>query len=191
VVYVGSVSGVCLVEEMARFFLALRRLKPDAFLQVLTQEGAADASGLLARTGLPAGAFAVGSCTPADVPGVLRRARLGLSFRQPTFAQIAACPTKIPEYLAAGVPVVSNEGIGDIDALLLGAHVGVVVRRFDEAAFAEAARDAVRLSEEPGIRVRCMAAASEHFDLDRVGGARYRAVYEGLFGRGERRGVPA
>ena len=33
-------------------------------------------------------------------------------------AKIASCPTKLPEYLACGIPVVANVPIGDVQAIL-------------------------------------------------------------------------
>jgi glycosyltransferase involved in cell wall biosynthesis len=180
IVYVGSVTGLYLLEEMARFFLAFRTLEPDAVLRILTCGDAVAAGLSLDRLGVPAESRWIGSVPPSDIPAQLRRARLGLSFRRPTFAQVAACPTKIPEYLAAGLPVVSNEGIGDVDHLLTDLGVGVVVRRFDPQEYADAALRARSLAQEPGISDRCTAAAREHFDLERIGGARYRALYRGL-----------
>ena len=122
--------------------------------------------------------------TAAEVPQYLRRARLGLSFRKPTFSQIAASPTKIPEYLAAGLPVVSNAGIGDTDELVEGGRVGVLVREFTREAYARAAEAALRLAAEPGVGRRCAEVARANFDLESVGGRRYAEVYRRLAGQG-------
>jgi glycosyltransferase involved in cell wall biosynthesis len=177
VVYAGAATGLYLLEEMARFFLAVRELRPHAFFRVLTRSNAGHVSEVLKRVGLSGEEFRVGPVEPSEVPAYLKRARLGLSFRKPTFSQIAASPTKIPEYLAAGLPAVSNAGIGDTDELLERERVGVVVRGFTREEFAEAAARAVSLAEDASARVRCMEAARQHFDLATVGGARYLSVY--------------
>lgn len=177
VVYAGAATGLYLLEEMARFFLAVRELRPRAFFRVLTRSDAGRVSEVLRRAGLSGEEFWVGAVEPSEVPVYLKRARLGLSFRKPTFSQIAASPTKIPEYLAAGLPAVSNAGIGDTDELLERERVGVVVRGFAREEFAEAAARAVSLAEDAGARARCTEAARRHFDLVTVGGARYLSVY--------------
>jgi glycosyltransferase involved in cell wall biosynthesis len=121
------------------------------------------------------------SGVPADeVPALLRRSRLGISFRKPTFSQIAASPTKISEYLAAGLPVVSNQGIGDTDDLLESERVGLIVGDFDGANLILAAEKALSLAGETDIAARCRAAAKTHFDLGSVGGARYLNLYRRL-----------
>jgi glycosyltransferase involved in cell wall biosynthesis len=140
------------------------------------------ASAILRRAGLNDGDFQVSGVPAAEVPALLRRARLGISFRKPTFSQIAASPTKISEYLAGGLATVSNQGIGDTDELLEGERIGIVVRGFDRDTLARAAEQALALAGESGIAARCRAAAKMHFDLGSVGGARYLNVYRRLGG---------
>ena len=178
VVYAGAATGLYLLKEMGEFFLAVRRQRPDALLRILTKSPPDEAADTLRRAGLDSSDFWVGSAAPDEVPSYLRRARLGLSFRKPTFSQIAASPTKIPEYLAAGLPIVSNSGVGDVDELLGRERVGVVVKSFDRASYDEAARLALALADDPEIRTRCVEVAHRLFDLSTVGGVRYRRVYE-------------
>jgi glycosyltransferase involved in cell wall biosynthesis len=180
VVYAGSVTGLYMLEEMGQFFLKLRAARPDAFFRVLTVSPRPEAEARLKRVGLSEESFSVGSVPPSEVPEYLRRARLGLSFRKPTFSQMAASPTKIPEYLAAGLPVVCNSGIGDVDEILETENVGVLVKTFDDDSYAEAAARALELAGDPEVRARCGSVARRHFDLVNVGGAGYRNVYRRL-----------
>jgi glycosyltransferase involved in cell wall biosynthesis len=189
VVYAGSVTGLYMLEEMGRFFLELQRQQPGARLRIMTKSSAADAAATLRRVGLDDQDFQIGAVSPADVPAYLRRARLGLSFRKPTFSQIAASPTKVPEYLAAGLPVVCNSGIGDTDDLLMTEKVGVVIETFDREAYREAARRALAISLDPEIRARCTNAARRHFDLVKVGAAGYGNVYRRIEESGKQKAV--
>lgn len=178
-IYAGSVSGLYLLPEMGAFFVALKELASGgAFFRVLTTGNQADCEAQLLRAGLSAGDFAIQSVVPSEVPGYLMRASIGISFRKPTFAQIGASPTKIPEFLAAGIPVVCNSGIGDSDGLIAAKDVGVVVTSFDPAAYRVAARTILALASDPSTRERCIRAAKETFDLAEVGGPRYLQVYE-------------
>jgi glycosyltransferase involved in cell wall biosynthesis len=180
VVYAGSVTGLYLLEEMAAFFLTLRAHEPRAFLRILTTSSADEASARLRRAGLAPDDFWVGGVKAKEVPAYLRRASLGLSFRKSTFSQLAASPTKIPEYLAAGLPVVSNAGIGDVDTLLESERVGVVVHSFTAAEFERAAKRALQLAAEDGVRPRCMEVARRNFDVKTIGANGYANVYRRL-----------
>ena len=179
-VYAGAVSGLYLLDEMARFFLAVRELRGDAFLRILTPGDAPATARRLEALGVASSLFAIHSVRPEEVPDYLRAARAGLSFRKPTFSQIAASPTKIPEYLAAGIPVVCSGGVGDTDRLVTDEGVGVVLPGFAAAAHSAAAAQLLALCAEPDLHNRCLRAAETHFDLARVGGPRYRRVYEQL-----------
>ncbi len=180
VIYAGSLVGLYLVEEIGRFFKALKERQPNAFLRLLSVSPPEQGANLLRQAGLNADDFWIGAVAAAEVPSYLRRASLGISFRKPTFAQIAASPTKIPEYLAAGLPVVSNAGIGDMDNLLEREGVGVIVREFNAAEFARAAEVALVLAEDPSVRTHCAAVARLPFDLQSVGGRGYTNVYSRL-----------
>jgi glycosyltransferase involved in cell wall biosynthesis len=180
VVYAGSLVGLYLVEEMGRFFKAIKTLQPNAFLRILTISPPEQGTDALRRAGLDDSDFEILAVKPEEVPIHLHRARLGVSFRKSTFAQIAASPTKIPEYLAAGLPVICNSGIGDMDELVEREEVGVVLRSFDEAAYQTAAVKAIDLANDPSMPERAQKVARKYFDLASVGGRSYVDVYRRL-----------
>lgn len=180
VVYAGSLIGLYLVEEMGRFFKAIKSLQHDAFLRILSVSSPEQGVNALRRAGLDDRDFEILAVPPEQVPLHLSAARLGISFRKSTFAQIAASPTKIPEYLAAGLPVICNSGIGDMDELVEREGVGVVLRTFDDGAYEDAAVKALALTREASIEERAQNVARQHFDLITVGGRSYVDVYRRL-----------
>lgn len=179
-VYAGSVTGLYMLEEMAHFFLELKNKQPDAFFRVLTVSPAQAAASVLKKAGLTDSDFYVGAADPKEVPGYLSRARIGISFRKPTISQIAASPTKISEYLAAGLPVVSNAGTGDIDELFETERVGVTLNSFDRDSYQRAVERILELAAAENIRARCRDTSVRNFDLVNVGGTRYYQVYKKL-----------
>jgi glycosyltransferase involved in cell wall biosynthesis len=179
VVYAGSVTGLYLLEEMGRFFLEIQKLRPDAFFRVLTHSSKESTERVLRSLGLKSEDFDISSVPPSDVPHWLRRARLGLSFRKPTFSQIAASPTKIAEYLASGLPVVCNDGVGDAEFIDQN-RVGITMSALDSKTFSEAAARVMSLLDDPQLRERCLQTARSNYDLDEVGRTRYLRVYRRL-----------
>lgn len=177
VIYAGSVTGLYLLEEMAAFFICLRRHEPRAFLRILTMSPLQETTERLRRAGLAPENFWVGGVNAREVPRYLWRARLGLSFRKSTFSQLAASPTKIAEYLAAGLPVVSNAGIGDVDDLLESEGVGVVVRDFTAKEFERTVERALQLAADSQMRTRYIEVARRHFDIKTIGANGYANVY--------------
>lgn len=179
-IYAGTITGLYLLREMGEFFLELKKRKPDAFFRILTASPAEAVRGIFDELGIDAGDYAAAKVAPALVPEYLKRAHLGISFRKPTFSQIAASPTKIPEYLACGLPVVSNSGIGDTDAFIETENVGAVLDNFTEKDFREALEKIDALFEQENPALHCLETARRFFDLSRIGGERYRLVYQRL-----------
>jgi glycosyltransferase involved in cell wall biosynthesis len=177
VIYAGTATGLHLMTEVVQFFRQLLLRRPDAFLRILTTSPATPLTGLLESSEVPRESFSISSASPDEIPSFLQRAHIGISFRKPSFAQIAASPAKIPEYLAAGLPVVTNPGIGDQDEILAKENAGVVVESFSDSAFEQTVERVLGLLREPDIRDRCHDVARKYFDLERIGGARYLEVY--------------
>jgi glycosyltransferase involved in cell wall biosynthesis len=176
-VYAGSTSGLYQLEEMVRFFAILRETKPEFSFHVLTNGARSRVTQAFDHAGVPQSSFCVTSVAASEVPAHLSQCHVGISFRRPTASQIAASPTKIGEYLAAGIPVVSNRGIGDVDRILAENRAGVLVDDYSHEGLAAARASLATLLQEPGLRARCQDVARRHFGLAEVGAVRYRRVY--------------
>jgi glycosyltransferase involved in cell wall biosynthesis len=172
--------------EMARFFAVARAQDARLFLEVLTPSPADALRKALASAGVPADAFAVRRVPPAEVPAVLAAADAGLSFIKPCFSKRSSSPTKVGEYLAAGLPVVSTAGIGDCDRMLADGR-GVLLPTLDDAGYERAARELVARIDDPETAKRCRAFAESELSLERSGAPRYAAVYDRLLGPPGRR----
>ena len=181
-VYAGALGGWYMSAEMAEFFAAAVQQDPSSMALVLTQSDPELIAGPLRERGLSEGHVRITRVSPADVPRYLRASDLALSFIKPCYSKISSSPTKIAEYLASGLPVVSTAGIGDVDEVLDGDRVGVLVREFNASAYAGALDEVERLRREPGVADRCRASAAERFDLETVGGPRYRRLYQRMIG---------
>jgi glycosyltransferase involved in cell wall biosynthesis len=182
IAYVGALGGWYMTDEIARFFAAAHREDPSVYALILTQSDPALITSKLGALGIGEGDFFIGRARPEDVPRYLRVADVALSFVRPGYSKLSSSPTKIAEYLAAGVPVVASAGVGDVDELIETDRVGVVVREFTDEEFGDALRQIEAMRREGGLEERCRASAERRFDITRVGGAKYRRLYERLLG---------
>jgi len=179
-VYVGALGGWYLTGEMAEFLAFLTRKRENDRALILTQSPSVVLSDALDRADCPRTKYDIRKAKPDEVPGYLRSADIGISFIKPCYSKLSSSPTKVGEYLAAGLPVLSNSGIGDLDELIAGEGVGVIIRGFDEADYEEALAGMDRLLADPRIRDRCIGTARRYFDLETVGGERYSRLYRRL-----------
>lgn len=183
VVYVGSFGGWYMAEETARFMALAYKQDPRTFALVLTQTPPEQIETRLRELGVPEDSFRVERVAPADVPKYLKASDVAVSFIRACYSKLSSSPTKIAEYLAAGLPVVCNAGVGDVDEVIEGDRVGVVLRDFDDESFARALAEVEALRAVGDLRGRARASAERRFDIERVGGAKYRRLYARLGAR--------
>jgi glycosyltransferase involved in cell wall biosynthesis len=177
IAYVGSFGGWYLTDEMFAFFDTARSLDSGTFLMILTQRDADAVRKRLLSNGFGPEDVFVASIPPDAVPEYLSAADMAISFIRSCYSKQASSPTKIAEYLACGLPIISNTGIGDLDQQITDDKVGVLIDRFDPEAYADAIQ---RLRALGDTGDRCRDAAKRRFDLETVGGARYRRLYKNL-----------
>jgi glycosyltransferase involved in cell wall biosynthesis len=179
-VYVGSFGGWYMTEEMTKFMAQAHQQDPATYSMILTQSPPEEVIEKLRGLGLDDKNFFVGKVQPEDVPRYLRAADVAISFIKPCYSKLSSSPTKIAEYLASGLPVICNTGVGDLDELIETDRVGVVLSAFDREAYDRALREVEALREDQGLAERCRASALRRYSLNDVGGERYRRLYRRL-----------
>lgn len=98
-----------------------------------------------------------------EVFNQLTSANFGLLLRENNIVNNVSSPLKFAEYLAAGMPVVVSEGVGDTEETIKRYKVGVVIKNndYDSAIF-----QLKKLLNEPDIYIRCRKVAEKEFNLD-------------------------
>ncbi len=178
IVYVGSFGGWYLSDEMFDLFTAARKADPNVFVMILTQRQTELATKRMLGLGFSDDDFLVRTVSPLEIPEYLNAADSAVSFIKNCYSKQASSPTKNAEYLAAGLPIIANAGVGDVDGLIVGDRVGVLIDKFDEETYLSAINELTDLGD---IADHCRETAKLRFDLETVGGVRYRRLYNRLF----------
>lgn len=179
VAYVGSFGGWYMTDEMTDFFETARDFRPDTFILILTQREKEKVADALRQRRFADTDFLVASVRPDEIADYLTAGDVAVSFIKACYSKQSSSPTKIAEYLACGLPVIANSGVGDLDALIAG-NTGVLVRDFSRESFRRAL---AQVSKFGSLNGQCRTAAAEGFDLESVGGGRYRKLYGALLSK--------
>lgn len=154
-VHIGSLEGWYALDAMSSFFSLVQEQIPDVDPRL----------------------YRIQSLPHEEVPGALRNARASLCLVKPVSSARAACPTKVGESLACGVPIVITAGVGDCDTLIERERVGVVVRTLSHDSYRVAVSQLRQLLQEgEELRRRCRRVAERYFDLEQ-GVEKYLALY--------------
>lgn len=180
-VYSGTIGGWYLADQMADFFVALLKQKPDSHFLWLSRGSRELIERLMLARGVAPDRFSIRAVAPAEVPSYLCAADAGIAFYKPTLSRLATSPVKVAEYLACGLPVVINAGVGDSDSLISTQQAGAVVKDFDQDGYEEALTTLAGFA--PGqTQARSRHVAEQFFDVRRIGFERYARLYEQVLG---------
>ena len=177
--YSGSLGTYYCDEELATLFAAVRRRRP-AQLVVFTRANTDKLRTALARAGVAPEDVWVGAIPPSEMPAVLNGADAAASLIRPWFSKMASSPTKMAECLGVGLPVVANPGVGDMDALIARSPALVDAGALALADLDRAAATLLERAGQPGLADEARRLATAEFDLEEVGVARYRRLYQRL-----------
>jgi glycosyltransferase involved in cell wall biosynthesis len=176
IVYIGAFGGWYMTQETADFFAAARVADPNVFVMILTQSSPVMIEPKLRSAGFSDVDFHIAKVLPAEMARYLSAADIAVSFIKPCYSKQASSPTKNAEYLACGLPIIANAGVGDVDELIEGNGVGALVADFSRESYLKAISDVTELR----VTHRCRDTAVGEFDLESVGGQRYRRLYAQL-----------
>jgi len=128
IVYAGSLAVWQCGKEMLGLYSKLYERNPRLFFLLLTPGHEHEtAHAEIKRLGIPPSAYMVAEIAHDQIPLALRQANLGLLLRRHETVNRVASPTKFAEYLAAGVPVLMTDNIGDYSAECETKRLGLVV----------------------------------------------------------------
>ena len=181
-IYVGKIGGRYLVENAFEFFKIASRTIENLKLLIVSGEGASRFDEIAQRTNVAREQYFVKSAESAEVAEWLSAADGGLAVIKGAPSERGASPIKIAEYLAAGLPVVITEGVGDCSQLIREKNVGAILNSLDSNGYAETA-DALRdLFDETAndVSTRARQTAEDQFSLEKIGVAHYRQIYQRL-----------
>jgi len=174
--YLGSLGSWYMGNEMLDFFGVYRSRHPDARFLFVTPDSPESIRAAAAARGIDRDHVIIRAASREEVPQYMSAADLGIFFIEPVFSKTASSPTKMGEMLALGLPLVTNAGVGDVEALVNDLGCGVAIHEFNDASYA-AALD--RLATLPGSALQRRERALACFDV-KLGIDRYDSIYRQL-----------
>jgi glycosyltransferase involved in cell wall biosynthesis len=111
--YCGGLDAWQCIEETLHLARALREAEARVFFLLLTRNDTAPWRAMLECVGQQGRDWVVLALAYGDVPRYLAAADLGVLIRAEDPVNAVASPTKLGEYLAAGVPLVTTPYAGD------------------------------------------------------------------------------
>lgn len=173
--YLGSVGRMYMLDRYFRFFELAASRKKNVHALLITQD--TDILKRLMIDCLPAALHSrvhIISSSRRDLPKIIPAMDVLVSFILPSYARMAASPTKLAECFATGIPAVCNAGVGDVAETIVQLGAGVIVDPASDADLGMAADRLIEISAMGGSRLRDKARVLLGLEL---ASERYLSVY--------------
>ena len=166
IVYIGVYTQTHMPNLMAKFALSLYKMYPNVIWHNYVYEGVNRINDLFSSRGFPQSRLICRSLKPEEVAETLRQCDFGVAF----FDSILlwdACPIKVGEYLAAGLPVIVNKGIMLLENIITEHRCGVILEGESEHSLEKCSLAVIEIYRDGYLATkgRCREAAYKYFSL--------------------------
>lgn len=172
-------SGWFRLDWLASFLSAAAERDRQAIFEFTTKDDPAQVRAAIDPDGQLGGRLRIAPSAPEHVQRVLQGQTASVMFFTDGLSKLGSSPTRMAEILGCGLPVVANDGVGDVARIIRDYRVGVLAQGADPQAMATAWSELLALLEDPDLASRCRKAAEEVFSLE-AGTACYARLYHQL-----------
>ncbi len=185
-VYAGSLGLSYALDAMLGLYAAAREHLPALRFLILNRKDHALIAAGITRLRLADADIIVRSGEFDEMPALLGAAHAGICLLDQVSSKLASSPIKIGEYLACGLPVVLNRGIGDAAGQVAAAGAGHVVETYSDAEIRRAGAALAALVGDERARRAARALAEDRYGVP-AGVDAYAGLYDEIIARREGR----
>lgn len=189
--YCGGLDSWQCIGETLALVTALMRRNPQVCFMLMTKDDLSPWRVKLGQLGQDGRDYLVINADPGMVPRYLVAADCGLLIRRQDPVNEVASPTKLGEYLAAGIPVVTTRFAGDASTIIASTGCGIVtddVRPSDSELSALEQFIRRTMERREAVAVECRAIAEKEQNWSTVS-QRLLAMVDSLAATTQGRGV--
>ena len=178
---IGTIlSGWFRTDWLAAWLIAVAVDDSDALFDIVTRDDADRVRAALDPKGTLGNRLSIEPRLTQEMPDAVRNHDLSVMFYAGgEVSELGRSPTRMAEVLGCGLPVVANEGVGDVVDIVRQNKVGVIVDGPDPAQMRAALDELKVLMQDPDLPGRCRATAQAVFSLE-AGTEAYRGIYASI-----------
>lgn len=151
----------------------------NARFDIVTRDDADNVRAALDPNGVLGNRLSIGPRPSEEMPDAMRGHDLSVMFFTDGLSKLGSAPTRLAEVLGCGLPVVANDGVGDVAGIVRQNKVGVIVDGHDPVKIRAALDELKVLMQDPDLPGRCRATAETVFSLE-AGTEAYRGLYASI-----------
>lgn len=175
---VGTLSsGWFRIDMLANWIKVASLNNPNAIFEIVTRDNAKSVRNFLDPKNEYIERLKITSRSPEEMPKITRLHDLSIMFFTSGISKLGSAPTRLAEALGSGLPVLANDGVGDLANIIQTNNVGIVLESDSLDDMQTAYEDLQFLLQDPDLSRRCRMVAENIFSL-KTGVKLYSDLYE-------------
>jgi len=175
-------SGWFRLDWLAAFLAVAAKRDPELRFELTTRDDPEQVHTALGVDAKLQSCLSIAPSPSERVHEVLQGQMASVMFFTQGLSKLGSSPTRMAEILGCGLPVVANEGVGDVAQIIRAHRVGVLISGPSESEMNAAWDELEQLLKDPELGVRCRKAAEEYFSLE-AGTAAYLGLYKQILSK--------
>jgi glycosyltransferase involved in cell wall biosynthesis len=175
-------SGWFRLDWLTSFLAVAAKRDPGLRFELTTRDDPAKVHKVLGFDAEVQSRLHIAPCPSERVHEVLQGQVASVMFFTQGLSKLGSSPTRMAEILGCGLPVVANEGVGDVAQIIRAHRVGVLVSGPSESEMNAAWDELELLLKDPDLAIRCRKAAEEYFSLA-AGTVAYLGLYKQILSK--------
>jgi glycosyltransferase involved in cell wall biosynthesis len=173
--YIGSLGNCYMLNEMMNFVSELIKVKPQTKFLVITPDAEDIVFSSAQKYGIDSQKIIVDFALRNKMPLYISIMDVSIFFIRPVFSKKASSPKKMGEVLSLGIPIITNKGVGDVNAIVKNGSFGLLIEDFSIKSYQQAISQLDELLKtSPSL---CSDAAKSYFSLEK-GADEYAKIYQ-------------
>lgn len=173
--YVGSTGTWYMLDEMLDFFKLLKLKKLNSKFLIITKDNPKIILEKVKSKNINVKSVKIQSSSREMVPTYISASNFSIFFILPVFSKKASCPTKMGEIMNLGIPIICNNGVGDVEEIMNQCMPELLVKKFSKKEFNKIINhitDDYKIEKNKIIKV-----SHKYFSLSK-GADKYSSIYK-------------
>lgn len=175
---IGSItSGWFNTELFTKFISYVFLQNPNQKFEIVTRDNSTDVRRIIDPNNIFKDKLNIKSSEFEDMPMILNSHILSIMFYAGgEISELGRSPTRMAEVLGCGLPVIANDGVGDVATIIRKNNVGVILEGSSKLEFKKAFDHLTILLNDPDLPLRCRRTSESIFSL-KTGTNAYSKIY--------------
>jgi len=128
--YVGSIGTWYMLDEMLDFFILLKAKNKNSKFLFITKDNPSIITGKSRKKGINENDLIIVPSSREMMPSYIAASNFSMFFILPVFSKKASSPTKMGEIMNLGIPIICNNGVGDVDEIMKQCMPELLIKNF-------------------------------------------------------------